>query len=95
MKQRDQNQRGNEQRHGGRYGSMAQAGRDYDEGRSRQSRGGGARFTDTYNPEPQWLREQGSERQYGQPLASGGYDRDDEDYRGGGYANASREYGGR
>lgn len=93
MNQRDQNERqnrpGNPQRQGGRYGSMAEAGRDHDEGRG-QSR---ARFTDTYNPEPQWLREEGSERQYGQPLGGGDYDRNDEDYRGGGYASAGRGYG--
>jgi hypothetical protein len=94
MRQRDQNKRGNDQRPGGRYGAMAQAGREYDDGRRQQQSRGGGHFTDTYNPEPQWLREQGSGRQYGQPLGGGEYDRNDEDYRGGRYASASREPGG-
>lgn len=88
MNQRDQNQRNNPQGRGGRYGSMPRGSREHEEGRGRQPR-----FTDTYNPEPQWLREDTGERMYGQGLGGSGYDRDDEEFRGGRYGNPARGYG--
>lgn len=72
----------------GRYGAMPEAGGEQQRPPSR------SRFTDTYNPEPQWLRGDESGRRYGQPLGGGDYDRNDEDYRGGRYATGSRESAG-
>jgi len=77
----------------GRYGAMPEAGTT-DTGQRQPSR---SRFTDTYNPEPQWLREDEPGRRYGQPLGGGDYDRNDEDYRGGRHAatGQGRQYGAR
>ena len=94
MNQRDQNQRGGQRERQGRYGAMPQSGERggrKDQGQQRQ-RTFAESFTDTYNPEPQWLREQGSSGQrYGQPLGGGDYDRNDEDYRGGRYATTGQQ----
>ena len=94
MNQRDQNHRGGQRERQGRYGAMPQSGkenRDNDQGRQRP-RTFSESFTDTYNPEPQWLRDQGSSGQrYGQPLGGGDYDRNDEDYRGGRHAMTGQQ----
>ena len=94
MNQRDQNHRGGQRERQGRYGAMPQSGEQggrKDQGQQRQ-RTFAESFTDTYNPEPQWLREQGSSGQrYGQPLGGGDYDRNDEDYRGGRYATTGQQ----
>ena len=75
---------GSRSQHQGRYGSMPESG-----GRQ-QSRS----FTDTYNPEPQWLHEESATQRYGQPLGGGDYDRNDEDYRGGRYAMTGQDSSG-
>ena len=80
--QQEQGPRGQRQ---GRYGAMPESGGE------RQRQPSRSRFTNTYNPEPQWLREDESGRRYGQPLGGGDYDRNDEDYRGGRYATGNRE----
>ena len=83
----EQQQRGAQRSRGegqGRYGSMPGS------GQRQQSRA----FTDTYNPEPQWLHEDTSAQRYGQPLGGGDYDRNDEDYRGGRYAMTGQERSG-
>ena len=91
MNQRDQNRGGR----GGRYGSMrGEEGRYGDDREREQERERPHRswterlssgFRDTYNPEPQWLRED-RERS-----AGGDYER--EDFGRGSYAGSGREWG--
>lgn len=96
MNERDQNRyqrhRSEQQRGGqgsrnqpqGRYGSMPEP------GERQQSRG----FTDTYNPEPQWLHEDSVGQRHGQPLGGSDYDRNDEGYRGSRYATTGQARSG-
>ena len=93
MNQRDQNRGGRGGRYGsnrgegGRYGD--DRGQEHEQERERQHRSWTERlssgFRDTYNPEPQWLRED-RER-----MAGGEYEREEFD-RGGSYAGGGREW---